>query len=102
MPKWKCFLDYMVKKQLCSEEKADALLNYSGYDVDDKERDWPSNLRNASELMGASRRSTFIRKLSHFKIDYTNGKLTMVSNTSWLNSPFFIFPTTSFISAAVH
>lgn len=75
-PPWKDFLEHLVDQGLCQTEKARALLNYSGYELDDGQKHWPSNLRRGAEIVGRSRTSAFVRKLSHFKIDYCQGDIS--------------------------
>jgi hypothetical protein len=67
-PTWKGFLNYLVDEKLSTQNKADALLTYPGYILENPDRDfWPLNLQNASLFWG---KSIFINRLDHFKIAY--------------------------------
>jgi hypothetical protein len=84
-PKWRLFLDYLVEQQLCTPEKADALLNYPGYSVEKSHQDlWPSNLSNASAFVYPNLSSTIIRLLHHIKIVYQPDKPLKAKAYLWL------------------
>jgi hypothetical protein len=69
--KWQLFLDYLVKHQLCSLEKANALLTWSGYSEEKFNQElWPSNFAKASAFVYPSLKSTIVRLLHHIKIVY--------------------------------
>ena len=74
-PKWVKFLNYLREEKLCTEKKAEALLKYPAYILDDPyillfTDLWPENLRNDP----LKRKSIFIKKLNHFKIVYEEKK----------------------------
>ena len=82
---WELFLDYLVEKQLCIPDKADAILNYPGYSVEKSYRDlWPSNLTNASTFVFPSFKSTLVRYLNHIKIVYQPNKPLEAKAYLWL------------------
>ncbi len=84
-PKWRLFLDYLVEQQLCTPEKADALLNYPGYSVEKSHQDlWPSNLTNASKFVYPNLKSTFVRILHHIKIVYQPDQPLKAKAYLWL------------------
>ena len=84
-PKWHSFLDYLVERQLCTLDKADALLKYPGYSVEKSHQDlWPSNLANASILVAPSMRSTLVRFLHHIKIVYQPDRPLKAKAYLWL------------------
>jgi hypothetical protein len=74
-PRWGIFLDSLVRDDLCTAEKRDALLVYPGY-VDENAEGipWPRALRRASHLLGGRSLSTFIRTLHHVKVVYQPGE----------------------------
>ncbi|MBD1835213.1 hypothetical protein H6F61_21625 [Cyanobacteria bacterium FACHB-472] len=70
-PRWQLFLDYLVRNQLCTLEKTNALLNWSGYSEEKFHQElWPSNFAKASAFVYPSFRSTIVRLLHHIKIVY--------------------------------
>jgi hypothetical protein len=70
-PKWGLFLDYLVKNKLCTLEKANALLNWSGYSERKFHQElWPTNFAKASAFVCPSIKSTIVRLLHHIKIVY--------------------------------
>ena len=70
-PKWQVFFEFLLKNQLCSLEKAHALLNWPGYSEEKCNQElWPSNFAKASAFVYPSLRSTFVRLLHHIKIVY--------------------------------
>jgi hypothetical protein len=60
-----------VKHELCTLEKANALLNWPGY-LEEKcnQELWPSNFAKASAFVSPSLKSTIVRLLHHIKIVY--------------------------------
>ena len=68
-PRWGEFLDSLVRQDLCTLDKREALLAYPGY-VDEYAEDmtWPGALRRTSQLLGGRSLSTFVRSLHHVKI----------------------------------
>jgi hypothetical protein len=69
--KWKLFIKYLIKKGLCTEEKAKALLNWSGYTEAQQNFElWPTSLAKASALVAPNFKSTIARKFHHIKIVY--------------------------------
>jgi hypothetical protein len=75
-PRWGAFLDSLVLQGLCTADKREALLAYSGY-VDQNASDvpWPEALLRTSQLLGGRSLSTFVRSLHHVKIVYQPGQL---------------------------
>jgi hypothetical protein len=75
-PRWDTFLDSLVLQGLCTADKREALLAYSGY-VDQNAPDvpWPEALLRTSQLLGGRSLSTFVRSLHHVKIVYQPGQL---------------------------
>jgi hypothetical protein len=70
-PKWRLFLDYLVKNKLCTLEKANALLNWSGYSEEKFYQElWPSSFAKASAFVCPNTKSTIVRLLHHIKIVY--------------------------------
>lgn len=70
-PRWQLFLNYLVRHQLCTSEKANALLNWPGYSEEKySEELWPSNFTKASAFVNPSFTSTIVRLLHHIKIVY--------------------------------
>jgi len=69
--RWKGLLDYLVKKDMCVEEKMRSLLKFLGMDneIKSKER-WPKNLLIASEQLDKRFISTIVRFIGHIKIVY--------------------------------
>lgn len=70
-PKWQRFKDYLVRNNLCTLEKANALLNWSGYSEEkDNPELWQDNFTRASTLVTPNFKSTIVRLLHHIKIVY--------------------------------
>lgn len=70
-PRWQLFLSYLVETGLCTPEKRDALLAYSGYIRETSERElWPSRLRELSKFLGPEYERVFFRRLHHIKVVY--------------------------------
>jgi hypothetical protein len=88
-PRWGAFLDSLVLQGLCTADKRDALLAYSGY-VDQYEEGvpWPAALQRTSRLLGGRSLSTFVRSLHHVKVVYQPGepleaKAYLAGNHHW-------------------
>ncbi|NJN68432.1 MAG: hypothetical protein HC884_17815 [Chloroflexaceae bacterium] len=90
-PRWYPFLAYLVEKSLCTSDKRDALLRYSGFAHEQSDPDrWPAALRKASKLMGSQFLSIITRGLNHVKIVYQSGrpleaKAYLYVNHFWLS-----------------
>jgi hypothetical protein len=70
-PKWQLLLDCLVEQGLCTTEKHDAILNWSGYSDNKSHPDlWPDNLSNVSQFLGSRWYSICFRNLNHIKIVY--------------------------------
>jgi hypothetical protein len=70
-PKCQSFLRYLVEQNLCTHDKATALLEWPGYAEEiSHEEIWPKNFSNASKLLYPRFKSTFVRLLNHIKIVY--------------------------------
>ncbi|NMG05525.1 hypothetical protein [Brasilonema sp. UFV-L1] len=70
-PRWQLFLDYLVEKGLCTPEKRDAFLSWSGYSHKKSHPElWPTHLSKLSSFLGARGSSVFFRRLNHIKIVY--------------------------------
>lgn len=83
--RWELFLDYLVDKQLCTLDKAAAILNYPGYSVAKSYQDlWPSNLTNASKFVCPNLRSMLVRYLNHIKVIYQPHKPMEAKAYLWL------------------
>jgi hypothetical protein len=74
-PRWGAFLDSLVLQGVCTPDKREAILAYSGY-VDQNAPDvpWPEALLRTSQLLGGRSLSTFVRSLHHVKIVYQPGR----------------------------
>lgn len=73
-PKWKDFLQFLTVKKLCTREKEEAMLTYPGYIMEPSDSSfWPENLLKVSSFVGKTRKSIFIKKLSHFKVVFDRG-----------------------------
>jgi hypothetical protein len=67
LPRERRFVEMLETEGLCSTEKADSLMAYSGVsDVLTDPDAWPADLVDAGSLI--SRRSSFLRRIHHFKI----------------------------------
>lgn len=70
-PKLRAFLNYLVKKKICTSERADALLMWSGYSEENSyPKLWPEHFSKASKFVSPNFRSTIVRLLHHIKIVY--------------------------------
>ena len=84
-PKWRSFFDYLVEQQLCTPEKAEALLNYPGLSAEEFHQNlWPSNLSNAAKIVYPNLRSTIVRTLHHIKVVYQPNKPLQAKAYLWL------------------
>ena len=69
--KWKLFIKYLATKGLCTEEKAEALISWTGYtEAKNYSELWPESLAKASALVAPNFRSTIARTFHHIKIVY--------------------------------
>lgn len=88
-PRWGAFLDSLVRQGLCTADKREALLAYSGYvDQNAPGVPWPAALLRTSQLLGGRSLSTFVRSLHHVKIVYRPGepleaKAYLAGNHHW-------------------
>lgn len=73
-PRWKDFLDFLVREGLCTARKRDALLVYPGHVEEDGATPWPGALSRASALLGSRYVSAFARTLHHVKVVYESGR----------------------------
>ena len=70
-PKLRAFLEYLVNKKMCTSERADALLAWSGYSEENCYPElWPEHFSKASKFVNPNFRSTIVRLLHHIKIVY--------------------------------
>ncbi|MCF4965694.1 hypothetical protein [Nostoc sp. CMAA1605] len=70
-PKWQLLLDCLVEHKLCTPEKYDAVLNWSGYSHEkDYPNLWSDTFSNVSRLLGDKWHSICFRNLNHIKINY--------------------------------
>jgi len=88
-PRWGAFLNSLVLQGLCTPDKREALLAYSGYfDQNAHGVPWPAALRRASRLLGGRSLSTFVRSLHHVKLVHRPGnpleaKAYLAGNHHW-------------------
>ncbi len=88
-PRWGAFLNSLVLQGLCTPDKREALLAYSGYfDQNAHGVPWPAALRRASRLLDGRSLSTFVRSLHHVKIVHRPGnpleaKAYLAGNHHW-------------------
>ncbi|MBD2299675.1 hypothetical protein H6G80_25790 [Nostoc sp. FACHB-87] len=70
-PKWQLLLNCLVEHELCTPEKYDAVLNWSGYcHAQNYPELWPDNLIKVSQFLGSRWHSIYFRNLNHIKINY--------------------------------
>lgn len=73
--RWQQLIDHLVKTDLCTPAKRQALLTWPGVtqwsDCPDR---WPANLTYGDLLMGAHAVSLFWRKINHIKLVYQPGQ----------------------------
>jgi hypothetical protein len=70
-PRWSEFLDNLVKTNLCTSEKREALLNWPGLiQQKDAQDSWPVNLQNIESWMDKDKISVFWRTINHLKLVY--------------------------------
>ena len=88
-PEWEAFLDFLLRRGLCTPDKREALLAYPGYIDENAEGvPWPAPLRRASLLLGGRSLSMFVRAIHHVKIVYRPGeppeaKAYLAANHHW-------------------
>ncbi len=73
-PRWKAFLDSLVREGLCTTRKRDALLAYPGHVEEGAAAPWPGALSRVSALLGPCHVSAFARTLHHVKVVYEPGR----------------------------
>ena len=73
-PRWKAFLDFLVREDLCTTRKRDARLAYPGHVEEDGAASWPEALSRVSALLGPRYVSAFARTLHHVKVVYEPGR----------------------------
>ena len=79
------FIGYLVEQQLCTPEKADALLKYPGCSTEKSHQNlWPSNLTNASKFVSPNFRSVIVRYLNHIKLVYQPDRQLTAKAYLWL------------------
>ena len=64
--RWSRALDHLTRHKVCAEAKRDATLAWPGYQ-NERQRDWPENLRALSRQASDSVVSVFVRRISHIK-----------------------------------
>ena len=70
-PKWKLFQDYLIKNNLCTLEKANAIFNWSGCSVEKNNQQLQQdNFAKASAFDSPNFKSVIARLLHHIKIVY--------------------------------
>ncbi len=67
-PRWRPFLDALVRARLCTVEEQQGLLAYPGQVREVRGAPWPAALRDASRFLDGHRTSAFVRTLHHVKI----------------------------------
>lgn len=73
-PQWQLFLDYLVEQELCTPNKRDALLAWSGYSHPSSAPElWPRNISWGDHLLGSRAISLFWRWINHIKLVYQPG-----------------------------
>jgi hypothetical protein len=88
-PRWDALLNSLVLQGLCTADKREALLAYSGYVAQNAPGvPWPGALVRTSQLLGGRSLSTFVRSLHHVKIVYRPGepleaKAYLAGNHHW-------------------
>ncbi|MBD2533207.1 hypothetical protein H6G97_28005 [Nostoc flagelliforme FACHB-838] len=70
-PKLNKFLEYLIKNDLCTPAKSDALLQWRGYNTRNTQEFWPEHLLAAAELLQGNFISTIIRDINHIKLVYS-------------------------------
>ena len=70
-PKWSHLFDFMLRMNLCTEDKVASLLEWPGY-LEEKSctQAWPENLSKAAMFVYPKLRSAATRSISHIKIVY--------------------------------
>ncbi len=75
-PRWAVFMEHLVTKGLCAQEKADALPRWPG--IDRKETTtatWPAALAVADRFLADLAVSFFVRRINHIKVIFDSGRL---------------------------
>ena len=75
-PRWRSLLETLLKKGLCSEEKAGALLRWPGVERRTNSTSWPANISLADRFLGSDALSCFVRRINHVKLIFAAGRLT--------------------------
>jgi hypothetical protein len=74
-PKWRAFLEFLVRQKLCTAKEMNALINWVGYSEEKSCSDiWPDDIRLGASFLYPTFRSTIVRTLHHIKIVYEPGK----------------------------
>jgi hypothetical protein len=69
--RWKSFLEYLVDKKLCLEEKKQALLEFVGIEQEDRQRDFATgNYQPTVKMKGDDFSTALVRYISHVKLVY--------------------------------
>ena len=75
-PRWELFLDFLVRNQLCTSAKRDALLTWSGLSQKHNSPEfWPDNISLVDRLLAKKAASVFSRWINHIKLVYQPGCL---------------------------
>ncbi len=91
-PRWHEFLDILVKKNCCTPEKKEFLLNWTGLtQKKDIQTPWPKNLKQLEPWMEKDIISVFFRTINHLKLVYQpplnlEAKAYLGFGHSWFNS----------------
>ena len=82
--RWNTFFDYLIKNKLCSFEKAEAILSWSGYiEKDSYEALCPESILNAATLVEDKYKSTIVRLVHHVKVVYEPGNSLQAKAYLW-------------------
>jgi hypothetical protein len=74
--RWKSFLEYLVDKKLCFEEKKQALLEFVGIEQEDRQRDFATeNYQPTVKMKGDDFSAALVRYISHVKLVYEPNKI---------------------------
>ncbi|MCB0188929.1 MAG: hypothetical protein KDE31_31885, partial [Caldilineaceae bacterium] len=84
--RWQAFLTYLVEHGLCTPEKCDALLAWSGEsNPTTATTPWPASLIAAELVQPVHQFSSFERRLSHIKVVYRPGQPAAAKGYLWFN-----------------
>ncbi|WGV27159.1 hypothetical protein [Halotia branconii] len=84
-PRWRAFLDYLVKVGLCFPQKQEALLTYPGYVREKNHQNyWPSHLLKLSQFLGQNHENVFMRGLHHIKVVYQSERTIEAKAYCWV------------------